>query len=75
MLVRNPTRPKVDQDKIREWIRRARDCRMAAENKPDYSRQLKLLNLANMYESMASEAMNKPEQQGNEDTTQVRLRR
>ena len=43
--------------------RRARECRLAAENKPDYGRQLKfkVLNLANMYESLASEVMNKPQ--------------
>ena len=47
----------MHSDKTREWIRRARDCRLAAENKPDYSRRLKLLNLANMYEGLASEAI------------------
>lgn len=56
----------MDNDKIREWIRRARDCRLAAENKLDYSKQLKLLQLASMYESLASDAMNKARQQENE---------
>ena len=54
----------MDNDKIREWITRARDCRLAAENNPNYTRKLKLLNLANMYDSLATQEMKKQEQQG-----------
>lgn len=56
MLIEILTMRDVSSEQIMEWIRRARECRLAAENKLDHCRQMKLLNLATMLEALAGMA-------------------